>query len=372
VLCDVDANHLKKAVEKFPDAQTCSDYREVLEDAAKCKELDGVVISTPDHTHYHPAMLALQHGLDVYCEKPLTQTVAQARRLLIAAQANGCVTQMGTQIHANENYRRVVEAIRAGAVGTVREVVVFVNGTNWSAKQLPETGEAPAHVSWDTWLGPSQERAYSKGYHPAGWRRYWAFGGGTTADMSCHFTDLAWWALDLDAPTSLIAHGPEPDAECAPDGLRCEYEFGPRGDRPGLTLHWHATADRPKQKLESRGLQEWRNGVLFIGDEGWLISDYNRHQLGPAARAESWQAPPKSIPSSPGHYKEWLMCCAERTQPSCTFAYAAPLTEHVLLANVAYRAARGQRVRWNATTMRTDHDGCNALLDIEARKGFDA
>lgn len=372
VLCDVDANHLKKAAEKFPDAQTCSDYREVLEDAAKCKELDGVVISTPDHTHYHPAMLALQHGLDVYCEKPLTQTVAQARRLLIAAQANGCVTQMGTQIHANENYRRVVEAIRAGAVGTVREVVVFVNGTNWSAKQLPETGEAPAHVSWDTWLGPSQERAYSKGYHPAGWRRYWAFGGGTTADMSCHFTDLAWWALDLDAPTSLIAHGPEPDAECAPDGLRCEYEFGPRGDRPGLTLHWHATADRPKQKLESRGLQEWRNGVLFIGDEGWLISDYNRHQLGPAARAESWQAPPKSIPSSPGHYKEWLMCCAERTQPSCTFAYAAPLTEHVLLANVAYRAARGQRVRWNATTMRTDHDGCNALLDIEARKGFDA
>ncbi|MCK5944544.1 MAG: Gfo/Idh/MocA family oxidoreductase [Planctomycetes bacterium] len=372
VLCDVDAHHLQKAAERFPDAHTCADFREILEDEAKCKELDGVVISTPDHTHYLPAMLALQHGLDVYCEKPLTQTVAQARRLLVAAQANGCVTQMGTQIHANENYRRVVEAVRAGAVGTVREVVVFVNGTNWSAQQLPESGEAPAHLDWDVWLGPAAERPYSKGYHPAGWRRYWAFGGGTTADMSCHFTDLAFWALDLDAPRSLVANGPEPDPECAPDALRCEYEFGPRRGRPGLTLHWHAAGDRPTDKLAARGLQEWRNGVLFVGDEGWLVSDYNRHLLGPEARAAEWVAPPRTIEPSPGHYQEWLACCARRSQPTCSFSYAVPLTEHVLLANVAYRAARGQRIRWHATTMRTDHDGANALLDVVARKGFDA
>jgi predicted dehydrogenase len=372
VLCDIDAKHLQKAAEKFPEAQTCADYREVLEDAEQCAELDGVVISTPDHTHYHPAMLALQRGLDVYCEKPLTQTVAQARRLLIAAQANGCVTQMGTQIHANENFRRVVEAVRAGAVGAVREVVVFVNSTNWSAKSLPETGELPEHVAWDQWLGPAAERDYSKGYHPAGWRRYWAFGGGTTADMSCHYTDLAWWAMNLDAPKSLVANGPPPDPECAPDAMRCEYEFGARGDRPALTLHWHAAGDRPVEKLKELGLEAWRNGVLFLGDEGWLISDYNRHQVGPAARAEAWVAPPKTIAPSPGHHKEWLACRAERTQPTCTFAYAVPLTEHVLLANVAYRAARGQRIRWNPTTMRTDHEGANRLLDLEARAGFDA
>ena len=372
VLCDIDAQHLAKAAEKFPDAQTVVDYREVLEDAAKCEELDGVVISTPDHTHYHPAMLALQRGLDVYCEKPLTQTVAQARRLLIAAQANGCVTQMGTQIHANENFRRVVEAVRAGAVGPVREVVVFVNSTDWSAEQLPEVGESPEHVSWDQWLGPASVREYSKGYHPAGWRRYWAFGGGTTADMSCHYTDLAWWALDLDAPRSLVADGPDPHPECAPRGMRCEYEFARRGDRPALTLHWHAAADRPEEKLAERGLQEWRNGVLFIGDDGWLISGYNRHEIGPADRAAAWVAPPKTIASSPGHHKEWLACCADRSQPTCTFSYAVPLTEHVLLANVAYRAARGQRIRWNATTMRTDHAGANELLDLDARKGFDA
>ena len=372
VLCDIDANHLKKAAEKFPGVATCSDYREILEHADKCKDLDGVVISTPDHTHYHPAMLALQHGLDVYCEKPLTQTIAQARRLLIAAQANGCVTQMGTQIHANENFRRVVEAVRAGAVGAVREVVVFVNGTDWSAKNLPEPSAAPEHVAWDQWLGPAQVRDYSGGYHPAGWRRYWAFGGGTTADMSCHYTDLAWWAMELDAPTSLVADGPESDPECAPDALRCEYEFAARGDRPALKLFWHAAGDRPSEKLQSRGLEAWRNGVLFVGDRGWLISDYNRHQVGPAARAAQWTAPPKSIASSPGHHKEWLDCCADRSQPTCTFAYSVPLTEHVLLANVAYRAARGQRIRWDATTMRTDHAGANKLLDLEARKGFDA
>ena len=372
VLCDVDAHHLDKAAERFPDAARVVDYREVLEDAARCEALDGVVVSTPDHTHYHPTMLALQQGLDVYCEKPLTQAVAQARRLLVAAQANRCVTQMGTQIHANENYRRVVEAVRAGAVGTVREVIVFVNGTNWSAKHLPETGEVPDHLAWQQWLGPAAERAYSKGYHPAGWRRYWAFGGGTTADMGCHFIDLAFWALDLDAPISLQADGPEPHPECAPDALRCEYAFPARGDRPAITLRWHAAGDRPEEELRARGLDEWRNGVLFVGDEGYLISDYNRHRVGPEARSAEWVAPPKTIASSPGHYREWLDCIKTRTQPSCSFGYAVPLTETVLLANVAYRAARGRRIAWDAVTMRSDDTAANALLDIDARSGFDA
>ncbi|HEB54459.1 MAG TPA: Gfo/Idh/MocA family oxidoreductase, partial [bacterium] len=277
VLCDIDRRRLEKAAARFPDAHLTSDYREILTDAAKCEGLDGVVISTPDHTHYHPTMLALQQRLDVYTEKPLTQTVAQARRLLVAAQANGCVTQMGTQIHANENFRRVVEAVRAGAIGTVREVTVFVNGTDWSATALPASAEVPEHVDWNQWLGPAEERPFSPGYHPAGWRRYWAFGGGTTADMACHYTDLAFWALDLDAATSLQADGPEPHPECAPNALRCVYEFPRRGDRAALTLRWHAGRDRPQQELAARGLDDdWRNGVLFLGDDGWLIGDYTR------------------------------------------------------------------------------------------------
>ncbi|MEZ6036435.1 MAG: Gfo/Idh/MocA family oxidoreductase [Planctomycetota bacterium] len=374
VLCDVDRRYLDKAAERFPNALKVADYREILGDPAKIKELrlDGVVVSTPDHTHYLPSMLALQNGLHVYCEKPLTQSVAQARRLLEAAQKHHCTTQMGIQIHANENFRRVVEAVRAGAVGTVREVVVFVNGTNWSATELPKSEPTPDFLSWHEWLGPTAEREFSPGYHPASWRRYWAFGGGTTADMACHYMDLAFWALELDAPTSLQADGPEPDPECAPAAMRCEYAFPARGARPALTLHWHAAGDRPEEKLKARGLEKWTNGVLYIGDQGWLISNYDKHELGRDEGAPAWTAPDKSIPPSPGHYKEWIDCAAAGTQPTCSFEYAVPLTETVLLANAAYRGARGKRITWDRQAMKTNSDAVNKLLDITPRKGFDA
>jgi predicted dehydrogenase len=317
-------------------------------------------------------MLALQRGLDVYCEKPLTHTVAQARRLARAAAANGCVTQMGIQIHANANYHRVVEAVRAGAVGAVREVVVFVNATDWSAKKLPPSVDVPAELAWDLWLGPAAPRAFARDYHPAGWRRYWAFGGGTTADMACHFVDLVFWALELDAPSTLRADGPEPDAECAVAGLRCEYSFSARGVRPAVTLRWHGGGDRPTEALASRGLQDWRNGVLFVGDDGWLISNYDKHLVGPDARRASWKPPVPSLTPSPGHHREWLDACARRTQPSCAFAYAGPLTEAVLLANVALRAARGKVLTWDAAAMCTNDPAADALLDETAREGWSA
>lgn len=368
-LCDVDRDVLAAAGKQHPGARCIEDFRTVLGDPAACRELDGVVVSTPDHTHYPAAMQALQQGLDVYCEKPLTRTVAQARRLLETAQANGCVTQMGIQIHANDNYRRVVEAIRGGAVGAVREVIVWC-GTNWSASELPPDGEVPARLAWDLWLGPAAPRPFSAGYHPMGWRRYWAFGGGSTGDMGCHYVDLAFWALLLDAPTSLQADGPEPHPECAPAALRCEYAFPARAARPAVTLRWHSAGDRPQQELAARGLEGWGNGVLFVGDDGWLCSDYGKHTIGPDARRASWQVPAPSIPKSPGHHREWLLGMAARTQPSCSFAYAVPLTETVLLANVAYRAARGRRIAWDAAAMRTDDAAANALLDEPGRPGW--
>jgi hypothetical protein len=190
--------------------------------------------------------------------------------------------------------------------------------------------------------------------------------------MSCHYTDLAFWALGLDAPTSLQADGPEPHPECAPAGMRCEYAFGPRGGRPALTLRWHAGKDRNSEALESRGLQKWQNGVLFVGDDGWLIANYDAFEIGPAARKAAWQKPPESIAASPGHYLEWLQCCKQRTQPSCSFAYAVPLTETVLLANVAFRGARGKRLQWDREALRLDDPAANALLDLPARDGFSA
>ncbi len=369
-LCDVDAQQLAAAAAKFPTARTCRDHREILLDPTATRDLDAVVVSTPDHTHHLPSLLALRAGLDVYCEKPLTRTVAEARELRELAAANGLVTQMGTQIHANENYHRVVEAIRGGAVGPVREVVVFVNGTDWSAQALPEIESPPPHLDWELWLGPAAPQPYRAGIHPMGWRRYWAFGGGTTADMSCHFTDLAFWALELDAPTSLVADGSPPHADCAPAALRCRYEFGPRGDRPAVVLHWHAGKDRPEAMLAERGLAAWRNGVLFVGDDGWLISDYNRQEVGPAARRAAWRAPAPWLAATPSHHGEWIAACKARTQPSCAFGYSGPLTETVLLANVAFRAARGRRLAWDAARMRTGDAAADALLRDVARPGF--
>lgn len=370
IVCDVDERHLAAAVARCPGARAERDFRAVLGDPATTAQLDAVVISTPDHTHFLPAWLALRAGLDVYCEKPLTQTVTQARRLRELAALGGAITQMGTQIHANANYRRVVEAIRAGAVGAVREVVVFVNGTDWSAQALPKPAPVPEHLHYDLWLGPVAERPFAADYHPAGWRRYWAFGGGTTADMACHYLDLAWWALELDAPTSVLADGPPVHPEGAPSGMRCEFAFPPRGERGAVVVRWHAGKDRPTAALQARGLESWRNGVLFVGDEGWLISDYDRHVVGPAARAAAFQSPPPSLPDSPGHHREWLLACRRRSLPSCHFGYAGPLTEAVLLANVAYRAAAGRRLAWDAAALRTGDEAADALLDLPARRGF--
>ncbi|MBK8099823.1 MAG: Gfo/Idh/MocA family oxidoreductase [Planctomycetes bacterium] len=364
-ICDVDSRHLQNAAKVTPDARQFADYRQLL----ALENLDAVVISTPDHTHYPIAAQALRRGLDVYCEKPLTHTVAQARRLRELATAHSCITQMGTQIHANANYRRVVEAIQSGALGAIEEVHVFVNGTDWSGAGLPETKQPPDHLAWDLWLGPAAVRDYSDAYHPAGWRRYWAFGGGTTADMGCHFMDLAFWALQLDAPTLLRADGPEPDPQGAPRGMRCEYRFPATANRPALTLYWHAGNDR-SPKLAELGLEKWTNGVLFVGERGFLISNYDTHTLGPADTFAGWQRPPETIPPSPGHHAEWIAACKTRTQPSCWFGYASPLTECVLLANVAYRAARGKVLAWDAAALRIGDELAQKFLDAPLRDGF--
>ena len=365
-LCDVDGVRLGAAQQKFPAAAAFADYRQLI----AFRGLDGVVISTPDHTHYPPAMMAARLGLDVYCEKPLTHTVAQARRLAELAADNGCVTQMGIQIHANENYRRVVEAIQAGVVGEVQRVHVFVNGTDWSADALPPTAAVPDDLDWDLWLGPARKRSFSPGYHPAGWRRYWAFGGGTTADMACHFMDLPFWALGLQDPVELQAEGPAPNAEGAPRGMTCDYWFPAAQRRGPVHLKWWGGNIRPTELLAGRGLTNWKNGVLFLGERGFLISNYTEHEVGPASEFEDYQPPPKVIAKSPGHHQEWIRCCKERTQPTCHFGYSGPLTEAVLLANVAFRAARQTRLGWDRDRLRLTSDAANELLDEPLRAGF--
>lgn len=366
-LCDVDARPLAEQGARFRDAKQLQDAREMIDTL----DLDGVVISTPDHTHATLTARALRRGLHVYCEKPLTHTVREARVVRQLAKQHGRVTQMGIQIHAGENYRRVVEAIRGDAVGEVREVHVFC-GSNWSNGRRPGAAqEVPAWLRWDLWLGPAPSRPWhAETYHPVNWRRFWDFGGGTLADMACHFLDLAWWALELRPPTRIRADGPKPHREGTPDHLHVEFEHPGRGADKTVRVHWYDGGKRPAL-LRELGLEAWKNGVLFVGeDERWLISDYGRHALGPKARFEGYTAPPRSIPKSIGHHAEWIRACKTDGRPSCDFDYAGPLTEAVLLGGLAYRT--GTELHWDASRLAIENsEEAQALLDKPYARGWE-
>lgn len=326
-LCDVDAGHLAQAALKFPSARLFADYRSMIREM----QLDAVVISTPDHTHAPATLTALRAGLDVYCEKPLTHTLEEARLITKEAQWQRAVTQMGTQIHAGDNYRRVVELIQAGAIGRVREAHCWV-GKAWGGGELPaETPPVPEGLDWNLWLGDAPRRPYHPTYHPAGWRRFWDFGTGTLGDMGCHHLDLPFWALGLVRPISVQAEGPPVNAETAPTAMRARWIF------PDVDLWWHDGGLRPLQFAQGL-LPEWGDGTLFVGEGGLLLSDYDRYVLLPEPRFAAFVPPAPSIPSSVGHHKEWLAACRARGKTSCDFAYAGPLTETVLMGVAAYRA----------------------------------
>src|SRR6185437_4057691 len=220
-LCDVDESRTKKARETFPHAAFHSDFRRLIDR----KGLDAVLVATPDHTHAPATLAALRAGLHVFCEKPLTHTVYEARLVAETAAKHKRVTQMGTQIHGGDNYRRVVELIQSGAIGTVREVHVWV-GTSYKGGDRPkEKPKMPPGLHWDLWLGPAPERPYHSAYVPFWWRGWWDFGGGALADMACHHMDLPFWALKLRHPTKITAEGPPPHPESTSKGLTVHYEF---------------------------------------------------------------------------------------------------------------------------------------------------
>ncbi len=365
-LCDVDENNLAGAAARFPKAGTFVDYREMLE----LEGLDAVVVSAPDHSHAPPAIRAMKKGLHVYCEKPLAHTVAEARRMAELASEKGLVTQMGTQIHAGDNYRRVVELIRAGAIGPVSEVHVWC-GKTWSGGERPtDRPPVPKGLHWDLWLGPAPERPYHSAYHPAGWRRWWDFGGGTLGDMACHYMDLPWWALELSAPTSVEATGPPVHPETTPPDLTVRYEHPAAGDRPALSLTWYDGRARP-EVLEELDLQSWGSGVLFIGERGHLVADYGRCVLGPESDFEGFQRPDPIIPPSIGHHAEWIEACKNGGSTTCDFQYSGALSEAVLLGNVAYRV--GERIEWEGAKLRvTNSEKAQALVSKEVREGWES
>jgi predicted dehydrogenase len=364
-LCDVYEDRAARARAQFPRATFYTDWRRLLDQ----KDIEAVVVATPDHTHAPITLSALKAGKHAYCEKPLTHTVHEARLVAETAAKHQRVTQMGTQIHAGDNYRRVVELIQTGTIGAVREVHVWV-GTSWGGGERPkETPPVPKGLHYDLWLGPAPYRPYHPTYIPFFWRRWWDFGGGSLADMACHHIDLSFWALKLRQPTAVASKGPPVHKETAPVWQVATFDFAPRGDLPAVKLTWYDGGKRP-QLLSGPQMPKWGDGTLFVGDKGMLLAGYSAHRLLPEKQFAGFQPPKPTIPSSIGHHREWVEACKKGDlATTCRFGYSGPLTETVLLGNVAFRS--GKSFTWDSARLKTSEPAANEYLRKEYRKGWE-
>ncbi|MDB5310979.1 MAG: gfo/Idh/MocA family oxidoreductase [Gemmataceae bacterium] len=380
-LCDVDSNAVEKAAGAHRQAKKYTDFRKLYDHAT---DFDAVVVSTCEHTHAFATLAALHLGKHVYCEKPLTHNIWEARVIREAAAKTKLATQMGTQIHATDNYRRVVELVQTGAIGPVREVHVWVsrawglqspqdakkNGDIVSVADRPnEAAVPPAGLDWDLWLGPAPHRPFNPVYVPGPkWYRWWAFGNGTMSDLGSHWNDLPFWALKLRAPVSVEASGPAPHPEIAPASMQAAYEFPARGDMPPVRMTWYQGANKPAALTEKK-IPGWGNGVLFVGDKGMLLADYGKHLLLPEKQYEDFKRPDPFIPKSAGHYAEWIEACKTGSPTTCNFEYAGWLTESNHLGNVAFRA--GKKLEWDAAAMKaTNCPEADAFIHREYRAGW--
>ncbi len=346
-LCDVDARQAKAAFEHYPKAKKFRDFRKMLGEIGS--RIDAVVVSTPDHTHAAAAVMAMKMGKHCYCEKPMAHSVYEARTMSDLAAKNKLATQLGTQIHAEENYRRAVELVQSGAIGAVSEVHVWFGGSCGGGDRPKETPAVPADLDWDLWLGPAPRRPYHPCYLPGSWRRWWDFGCGALGDFGCHYMDLAFWALGLEHPATIEAEGPPPHPEGTPTWCIIRYQFPARAGAPAVKLAWYDGGKRPALVQEGK-VPNWQSAVLLVGAKGMLVADYSRRQLLPQAQFKDFQPPPKKIPDSPGHHREWIQACKTGSPTSCNFDYSGALSEHVLLGIVAYRT--GKRLEWDPVGMK--------------------
>ncbi len=370
-LCDVDRGHLSKAKASHKDAETFTDYRELLDKS----KLDAVVISTPDHHHAIASARAISRGLHVYCEKPLTHTVNEARVLQRMAKEKGVATQMGTQHHADEQYFRLVEYVRGGVLGAVKEVHVITDrpGDWWKQglSRPTETSKIPEGLEWDTWLGPAEERAYHPDYVPFRWRGWWDFGCGAVGDMAIHLMDPAFWALGLGGrPVRVHSTGSKLLTQSGPTHMKTTFDFPATATGRAVKVYWYeGTAKAPKHIADDLPM----NGSLFVGEKGRLAVTHGRKgslklMLKPEFKGS--KLPPKSLKRPSGHHSEWLEACRNGSPTGSTFDYAAPFTEIVLLGNVSFRS--GQPIHYEPKRgVITNTQAANHLLTKTYRKGWE-
>ncbi len=372
-VCDVDDARAADTYKKFPNAKRYSDYRELLDKEGK--NLDGVGVSTPDHSHAPATMMALQMGKAVYTQKPLTHNVSEARALMEAARKLKAVTQMGNQGHPS--YARLVEVVREGIVGGVKAVHVWTDRPIWPQGMDAPTGTetVPSTLHWDLWLGPAAARPYHSAYLPFVWRGWWDFGTGALGDMACHLMDGAFWSLGLKYPLSVESEGAPLKPEAAPDWMTVHYEFPARGTMPPATLTWYdgkkdGKPNRPPADL-SQGVALPDNGSLFVGERGTLFVNHGQPpQLIQNGKLVDINEPMAYLPRVADHYQQWAQAIRAGGGPTgSNFDYAAPMTESILLGIVAFRA--GEKLNWDAKRMRaTNSRKADEFVHHQYRKGW--
>ncbi|NQT03930.1 MAG: Gfo/Idh/MocA family oxidoreductase, partial [Planctomycetes bacterium] len=372
-LCDVNSKNLAAAAKKFPRAKTYTDWRRCLDQ----RNIDAVVCSTTDHTHAFVNVWAMNRGKHVYCEKPLANSVEEARlvRKTYLKNKNRIATQMGTQIHAYDNYRRMVELVRNGAIGTVKEARVWCSRLPKGGSYLPGGTPVPDHINWDLWVGPSKMHPYNPDYFGGclAWNLYWDFGSGQIGDMGSHMMDMAYWALDLRFPTSCKAAGTPINTDTCPQQLMAEWDHPANDWRPAVKIYWYDGGKKPGMPSKAFDRDWLFKGVLFKGDKGSLLVDYDFRLLMPKTDSDMTHykspKPHELIPSSPGHHKEWLIGCKTGKPTLCNFDYSGALIEHNLLALVSYRV--GKKLQWDAKNLKaTNCPEANQYIRKKYRKGW--
>jgi predicted dehydrogenase len=374
-LCDVDAKYAAHTFKAYPKAEVFKDYRILLE---KRKDIDAVVIATPDHMHGPITMAALRAGKHVYVEKPMCHSIEEARVMTALAKQTGLVTQMGNNGHGEEGLRLTREWIRAGAIGTISEVHCWSDrpGTWWKQdRETPtDTPPVPDTLDWDLWLGAAPKRAYHPLYLPVIWRGWFDYGTGAMGDMAIHNMDPAFYALDLDAPASTEAQTSPLKKESFPSWEIITYKFPAKGVRAAVKLVWY---DGGKMPPPPPGLEGDRkladNGIYFVGEKGTILCGgwSGPPRLVPESKMKDFVRPAKTIPRSIGHRAEWIAACKARKPDDAKagFAYSGPYTEALLVGNLAVRL--GKPIEWDAAAMKaTNAPEADRLIRKTYRTGF--
>ena len=366
-LCDVDEKRGGKGFEKHRKAKRFTDFRKMF-DAVE-NEIDAVVVSTPDHTHFHPCHRALDMGKHLYCEKPMAHNVWEIRTMTELAREKKVATQLGVQRHTIPNMHRVVEHIKAGAIGKVTEVHCWIDSNRGMPKVPTEKPTVPKTLDWDVWVGPAADHGYQPSIAPYGWRFWWDYGTGETGNWGCHILDIPFWALDLKYPTHVSAKGPKVHELTTCKSMESKIKFPAEGDRGPVDLYWYQQKGGPAVLLK-HGLSAKGNNTLFIGEKGMLLCGFSQMQLLPREKFAKFESPAKSIPDSPGFYKEWFNAIRGGDPATCNFDYSGPLSETVLLANTAYQA--GGEFEWDSASLTAKgNEKAQSLIRTEYRKGWE-